>query len=233
MAKANLSANCSILRCTTKHPHLENKDVKALMVELTDRPYVMAGYIAEGLAQLGSSACNDLANRNALGFITRQRQIQELHIRGFHLLLIAEPSEQAHMLSGDMPNGLAYYYRTVNKHIFNNQNDWEATTPGLNGGSFTIMETLHEGAHVSFKSLLMARGYFDHPTLAMTPERFAEFVNSLVKKFTYMSGMLKAGKSREHVLGGVQNLYRPASYWNEQQRIAKAPQQNPASDEGN
>lgn len=181
--------------------------------------------------QVFALAIYPLANRNALGFITRQRQIQELNIRGLYLLLIAEPSEQAHMLSSDMPNGLPLYYRKVNKLIFHEQSDWETTTPGLDGDAFTIMETLHEGAHVSFKSLLMAKRYFDHPTLAMTPERFAEYVKSLVTKFTYMQGMFHAGKPREHVLEGVQTLHRPASYWKEQQQIAKAPQQNSALDE--
>jgi len=77
-----------------------------------------------------------------------------------------------------MPNSMVAYYRRVNDLIFHKQNDWEAITPGLNDDTFTIMETLHDGAHVSFRSLLMARGFYDHPGLTMTAERFAEYIKS-------------------------------------------------------
>lgn len=182
----------------------------------------MCAYVSEGLGQLGNSACNDLANRNALGFLTRQRQIQELYIKTLYLLLIADPPEQEHMVSGDVPNGMSPLYRRVNELIFHKQTDWEATTPGLNGDQFTIMETLHDGAHVSFRSLLMARGYFEHPELVMTPERFAEYIRSLATKLKYMHGMFQAGKPRDYVLDEVQALYSPESYWEERQRLAKA-----------
>jgi hypothetical protein len=119
----------------------------------------------EGLAQLGNSASNDLANRNALGFLTRQRQIQELYQKTLYLLLIAGPLEQAHIVSGEPPNSLTPIYRRVNDLIFHNQIDWEADTPGLNGDKFTIMETLHDGAHVSFRSLLMAKVTLTIPSL--------------------------------------------------------------------
>ena len=128
MARVKINPNCSVRGCKATASHLQDKHVKVLMDSTTARPHVMAAYIADGLAQLGNSACNDLANHNALGFITRQRQIQELHVRGLYLLLIAEAAEQAHMLSGDMPNGLASYYRKVNELIFHKQIDWEAPT---------------------------------------------------------------------------------------------------------
>ena len=88
------------------------------------------------------------------------------------------------------------------------------------------METLHEGAHVSFKALIMARGYFNHKSLVMTPERFADYIKSIATKFTYMRGMFEAHKPREHVLDGIQALYRPASYWQEQQRIIRDSSKN-------
>ncbi len=169
--------HCPVPGCKVKHPHRKAKDVDALM-RLTELPHVMCQYVIEGLAHLGNSACNDLANRNAFGFLTRQRQIQELYIKTLYLLLMAEEAEQAHMVSGEMPNSMVAYYRRVNDLIFHKQNDWEAITPGLNDDTFTIMETLHDGAHVSFRSLLMARGFYDHPGLTMTAERFAEYIKS-------------------------------------------------------
>lgn len=197
-------------------------------MRVVETPQLMCKYVMEGIAALGNSACNDLANRNALGFLTRQRQIQELYIRTLYLLLLAEGPEQCHMVAGDTPNGLSVYYRKVNKTIFHQQVDWEATTAGLNGDSFTIMETLHDGAHVSFRSLLMARGYFDHPELVMTPERFAAYINRLIAKLNYMAGMFEAGKPRAHVLDGMQAMHRPQSYWEEQQRLARTGEGNSA-----
>jgi len=220
MAKGKINPHCPVTGCKSAHPHRQDKHVHALML-LVEKPHLMCGYVIEGLAQLGNSACNDLANRNALGFITRQRQIQELYIKTLYLLLIADTPEQAHMLSGEMPNGLTGYYRNVNEIIFHSRVDWEATTPGLNGDSFTIMNTLHDGAHVSFKSLVMAKSYFNHPEFVMTPERFAQSIQDLISKVNYMHGMFEAGKPREHVLDGVQALHRPARYWEEQQAKAR------------
>lgn len=91
--------HCPVPGCKVKHPHRKAKDVDALM-RLTELPHVMCQYVIEGLAHLGNSACNDLANRNAFGFLTRQRQIQELYIKTLYLLLMAEEAEQAHMVSG-------------------------------------------------------------------------------------------------------------------------------------
>ncbi len=176
-----VNPHCPVAGCKAKQPHRSEKHVDALM-RVTELPHLMCKYVSEGLAALGSSACNDLANRNAFGFLTRQRQVQELYIKTLYLLLIAEPDEQAHMVSGEMPNSMVGYYRKVNDLIFHKQSDWETTTPGLNGDSFTIMETLNDGAHVSFKSLLMARGFYDHPPLTMTPERFAEYIKKLIGK---------------------------------------------------
>jgi hypothetical protein len=190
-------------------------------MRLVERPHLMCDFMGEGLSALGNSACNDLANRNALGFITRQRQIQELYVKSLYLLLLADPNEQAHIVSGDMPNGLAGYYRKVNEMVFSKQDDWEAVRPGLNEDRFTIMDTLNDGAHVSFKSLMMARSYFNRPESVMTPERFAAYIRDRLIKITYMKGMFASGKPREHVLDGVRAMHQPASYWEEQQRAAR------------
>jgi hypothetical protein len=55
----------------------------------------------------------------------------------------------------------------------------------------------------------------------MTPERFASYIKGLLAKLGYMHGMFQAGKAAEDVLGGVQALYRPASFWEDQQRKAR------------
>jgi hypothetical protein len=214
-----LNPNCPVFGCRAKLPHRQERHVDALM-RLVELPQLMCGYVMDGLAHLGNSACNDLANHNALGFLTRQRQIQELYLRTLYLLLLADTAEQIHMVSGAMPNGLSGYYRKVNEVIYHNQTDWEGTTPGLNGDTFTIMETLHDGAHVSFKSLVMARGYYDQE-LAMDPERFADYIKKLISKLAYMHGMFKDGRPREHVLDGMQAMHQPSEYWEKQQRAAR------------
>ena len=215
-----VNPHCPVFGCSAKKPHRQERHVDTLM-RLVELPQLMCGYVMDGLAQLGNSASNDLANRNALGFLTRQRQIQELYIRTLYLLLLADPAEQMHMVSGAVPNGLGRYYRKVNEGIYHNQTDWEGTITDLNGDTFTIMEHLHDRAHVSFKSLVAARGYYDQE-LAMTPEHFADYIRKMIATVNYMHGMFEAGKPREHVLDGMQAMYQPPSYWEEQQRIAKA-----------
>jgi hypothetical protein len=39
--------------------------------------------------------------------------------------------------------------------------------------------------HVSFKSPSPARGFYDHPSLRMTPEHFAEYIKRLIGKLNY------------------------------------------------
>ena len=221
MSKMKINPNCAISGCRASQPHLAGKHVAILMDWITNKPHEMVGLIAGGLTDLVNSACNDLRNNNALGFIARLRQIQELYLRGLYLLLLAEPSEQAHMLSGDTPNGIKGYYTKVNDLIFHNQIAWDTELPGLSGDTFTIFETLHEGAHVSFKSLLMARGFLQSADAEKTVQQTANQLNNRLKVLQYIQGMLKSGKSREQVLVGVRALYQPASSIEQQQNEAK------------
>ena len=80
--KQKFNPNCAVAGCGAKQPHRKEKYVDALMAAV-ELPHVMCQYVIDGLSALGDSALTDLANRNALGFLTRQRQIQELRIRHF------------------------------------------------------------------------------------------------------------------------------------------------------
>jgi len=53
------------------------------------------------------------------------------------------------------------------------------------------------------------------------PEKYFKHLTTYCKYLDYMHGMFKAGKEKKDVLGGIINLHRPASYWNEQQRRLK------------
>jgi hypothetical protein len=102
--EAQPSLSCSLLQSDTSP---SRGPIRRCVERITELPHLMCAYVSEGLGRLGNSACNDLANRNALGFLTRQRQIQELYIKTLCLLLIADPPEQEHMVSGEMPNGMS------------------------------------------------------------------------------------------------------------------------------
>lgn len=66
-----------------------------------------------------------------------------------------------------------------------------------------------------------------NPEYLPSPEAYVKHLVTYCKYLDYMEGMFNAGKEKKHVLDGVINLHRPASYWQEQQAKAKAAAQVP------
>ena len=85
------------------------------------------------------------------------------------------------------------------------------------------MDTLNDGAHVSYFAVMMARGFQKNPAQVVSVDQYAQYIKSKMTKLKYMHGMFAARKSREDVLDGVTAMHKPASYWKTKQDELKHP----------
>jgi hypothetical protein len=180
-------------------------------------PAKMVAWVRSAIVELGQSISRDLAEGKYFAWHTRLRQPEELYIRTLYALFIATEKELHHIISGDTPNGLAGYYRQVNQLIFQGRGLLLADQPGLNYGAFRPMERLHDGAHASFKAFFTVIGLRKNPEYLPSAQVYTQHLITYCRYLDYMEGMFKAGKEKKHVLEGVRNLHRPASYWQAQQ----------------
>ena len=161
------------------------------------------------MAELRESICRDLADKKVFAFHTRIRQPEELYIRALYALFVATNEELPHILSGATPNGLSSLYREVNRIVFDGRGLLLLQQAGQSFGMFTPIDTLHDGAHVSFRSFLTCIGWVRNPENLPSPEKYCQHLNVYCNYLNYMSEMFKAGKRKEDVLVGVKNLHRP------------------------
>ena len=82
--------------------------------------------------------------------------------------------------------------------------------PGLTFGTFKAMDTLNDGAHVSFRAFLTVIGWAKNPEHLPSPDHYRKHLQKYCAYLTYMHGMFKAGKQKADVLLGVQKLHTPA-----------------------
>ena len=122
------------------------------------KPEYLAALVHDAIGKLGDSILRDLQDRNFFAFQSRLRQPEELYIRTLYVLFIATPEELPHIFSSALPNGFTKLYREVNRVIFEGRGPLEVSQPGLNGDPFTPIDTLNQGAHVTFSSIITARG---------------------------------------------------------------------------
>lgn len=207
--------------CRTTQPHADDPIAKGMIAEFGP-PEKMVAWVRSAIVELGQSIARDLADGRYFAWLTRLRQPEEMYIRTLYALFIASEKELHHIISGETPNGLAGYYRAVNEVVFQTNGLLLDDHPGLSYGKFKPMETLHDGAHASFKAFLTVIGMKKNPEWLPSPDAYVQHLVAYCKYLDYMEGMFKAGKEKKHVLEGVINLHRPASYWKEQQAKAKA-----------
>jgi hypothetical protein len=218
--KKKENPHCPVPGCRTKQPHADDQIVKGMIAEFGP-PAKMVSWVRSAIAELGRSISRDLSEGKYFAWFTRMRQPEELYVRTLYALLIATEKELHHIISGETPNGLAGYYRSVNKIVFEGRGLLLDDQPGLSYGTFKPMETLHDGAHVSFKAFLTVIGMKKNPEFLPSQQTYVQHLVTYCKYLDYMEEMFNAGKEKKHVLDGVINLHRPASYWQEQQTKAK------------
>jgi hypothetical protein len=173
----------------------------------------MTAWTLAAMVELAESICRDLEAKKVFAFHTRIRQPEELYIRALYALFIASDAEIPHILSGATTNGLAGYYREVNRVVFEGRGLLLVQQPGQSYGTFAPVDTLHDGAHVSFRSFLTCIGCIRNPENLPAPDRYCKHLRTYCDYLNYMHQAFKAGKSKEDVLVGVKNLHRPASHW--------------------
>jgi hypothetical protein len=164
MIKKNKGPNphCPVAGCRTTQPHLADPTVQALMREFGP-PDKTAKWTLAAMAELAASTCRELREKNVFAFHTRIRQPEELYIRTLYTLFVASDAELPHIISGATPNGLSRYYESVNKVVFEGRGLLQVSQPGLNYGTFKPIDTLHDGAHASFRSYLTCIGWIRNP----------------------------------------------------------------------
>lgn len=220
MPKTN--PHCRVPGCKADKPHSADPITAGLIAEFSP-PEKMTSWVLAGMAELRNSIIRDMKEGQVFAWFTRLRQPEELYIRTLYALFVADEKELHHILSGDMPNSLSGMYEKVNEVILEGRGRLKTEQPGLEFGSFTAMDTLNDGAHVSFAAFTTCISLIQHPE--HIPQNFIEQYHKHLTTYcdylNYMKGMFDAGKPKEHVLEGVRSLHKPASYWKEQQEKAK------------
>jgi len=151
-----------VLGCRTEQPHVADPIVQGLMRALAS-PVPMTKHVWAAMIELRDSICGDLRDKRWLAFQTRMRQPEELYIRTLYALFVASDEELPHIISGEIPNGLSRLYAEVNRVVLGGRGPLLVSLPGLNYGTFTSMDTLNDGAHVSFHSFMACIGWAQHP----------------------------------------------------------------------
>lgn len=200
--------HCPVSGCRTAAPHLDDPAVKALMIAFAP-PAEMTKWTHVAMAELAESVCRDLENKKVFAFHTRVRQPEELYIRTLYTLFVATDKEIPHILSGATPNGLPHLYREVNRVVYEDRGLLLVQQPGQSYGTFAPMDTLHDGAHASFRSFLTCIGWMRKPENIPSLERYCQHLKRYCDNLNYMHEMFKAGKRKEDVLAGIKNLHRP------------------------
>ena len=213
MSKTKINRYCPARGCRTNKPHADDPVVKGLIYEFAP-PDKLTFWVLHAMAELRDSICRDLAERKMFAWHARLRQPEELYIRTLYALFISGEKELHHILSGDMPNGLSRLYCKVNEVVFEGRGLLQVSQPGLNYGAFTPMDTLNEGAHVSFTEIMTCIGLVRNPELlpADFPGNYFKHLTTYCTYLGQMHELFKAGRTKDVVLAAAINLHRPASY---------------------
>jgi hypothetical protein len=209
--KKKRNPHCPVAGCQTKKPHVDDSVVKALMMEFSP-PEKMTAWVLAAMAELRESIFRDLEAKKAFAWHSRLRQPEELYIRTLYALFVASDKELPHIISGDTPNGLSGLYSEVNRVVFEGRGLLQVSQPGLNPGTtFKPMDTLNDGAHVSFRAFLTCMGWVKNPQTMPSTEQYCKYLNAYCNILNYMHGMFKANREKKDVLSGVKSLHRPAN----------------------
>jgi hypothetical protein len=169
----------------------------------------MAHWTLAAMVELRDSICRDLAEKKYLAWFTRSRQPEELYFRTLYAIFIADPAELNHILSGDMPNGFAHYYRGVNKLILQDRGRLDLEQPGLYSDTFKPMDTLNDAAHASFGGLATATTFYRDPSKVPSVEVWCKHLNTYCAYLNHMYELFKAGRDKSIVLAALKNMHTP------------------------
>jgi hypothetical protein len=220
--RKKVNPDCPVPGCKADQPHAADPIVNALIHEFAP-PEKMTFWVLGGMAELRNSITRDLKDGQLFAWHTRLRQPEELYVRTLYALFIAGEKELHHILSGDMPNGLSGMYSKVNDVVFEARGALLIAQPGLEYGTFTPLDTLNDGAHLSFAAFMTCIGLAHNPQYLSQDfvEKYFKHLTTYCTHLDYMHDMFKAGKTKNDVLTGVKTLHKPDSYWKRQQEILR------------
>jgi hypothetical protein len=217
--KKVINPHCPVPRCRTKHPHIDDPLVKAL-VDRFAAPDKMNGWVLAGMVDLRDSAREDVAANRLFSWYSRMRQPEELYFRTLYVLFIASDAEIPHVLSGDTPNSFFDLYGKVNKVILEGRGELTEKKPGLNFGEFSMIDNMNDAAHVGFPALQMVVNLVQNPQYMPNVQGYLQHLETYCARLNYMRQMFEGGRSKEEVLRGVMNMHRPASHWEQKSKEA-------------
>ena len=203
---------CPVAGCKTSKSHIDDPIVKGLIRAFAP-PDKMTLCARVAMAELSESICTDFVENKLFAYVTRLRQPEELYIRTLYALFIATEAELPHILSGASPNGFSHLYSAVNRVVFEGRGLLQVKQQGLRSGTFTPMEMLNDGAHLSFRSLLTCIGWARNPENVPSLEDYRKHLSTYCTYLNHMHAMFRAGKEKKDVLAAVVNLHRPANHW--------------------
>jgi hypothetical protein len=198
----NVNPYCPVHGCSAKHPHAEDPLVSQILGEIAS-PQRFLNRIHLAISQLYGSLKDDHRKSRLIAYLTRFRQVEELYFRSLYVLLLAEPQEVPHFVSGENPNSFTDLYERVNEEILLGRG--QLTNKDIKyGGLITPLEVLHDGAHVGFRALHFAKAK-RFPT---NRDKYLEHVRVYVQHIEQMQRLFAAGRDKQAVKLAIADMHR-------------------------
>ena len=178
------------------------------------------------ILELVQSVIDDVNKRRIFAYLTRWRDPEELYIRVLYALFVAPSDHLPHIFSGEWPNGFSAMWKKVNEVVFEGNGTLFNQQVGLSGQIFTTMDTLNQGAHNSFSTMLTtvsivrAKPEEWHPRIEKHVKHWQRYVEYL----NHIEQLFRAGRNKEHVLQAIINMHRSIKRWEE---VAREQAKNP------
>jgi hypothetical protein len=214
---------CPVPRCGAKTPHTNNVTVQAFMRQ---SPAEVIDWTKRCIVELIQSVIDDVNNGRIFAYLTRWRDPEELYTRVLYAMFVAPADHLPHIFSGEMPNGFTAMWKKVNEIVFEGNGMLFKEQVGLNGEVFTPMDTLNQGAHNSFSTMLTTISVVRsnpeewHPRIKKHVEHWQKYVEYL----NHIEQLFRAGRKKEDVLQAIINMHRSIQRWEE---VAREQAKNP------
>jgi hypothetical protein len=213
-APSTTTPACPVPRCGTKMPHTNDSTVQAFMRQ---SPADIIDWTKRCIVELIQSVIDDVNKGRIFAYLTRWRDPEELYIPVLYALFAAPSDHLPHIFSGEWPNGFSAMWKKVNEVVFEGNGTLFNQQVGLSGQVFTTMDTLNQGAHNSFATMLTtvsivrAKPEEWHPRIKKHVEHWQKYVEYL----NHIEQLFRAGRKKEHVLQAIINMHRSIKRWQE------------------
>jgi hypothetical protein len=169
---------------------------------------------------------DDVNKGRIFAYLTRWRDPEELYTRVLYALFVAPADHLPHIFSGEMPNGFAAMWKQVNEIVFEGNGTLFKEQVGLNGEVFTPMDTLNQGAHNSFSTMLTTISVVRSKPEEWQPriKKHVEHWQRYVEYLNHIEQLFRAGRKKEDVLQAIINMHRSIKRWEE---VAREHAKNP------